>query len=85
MRTFIFLFILVSCAHQSKKTEPKYYSDQVSVRVALDQAQMSFLRGCVESFRTFKIKPSFETCREKAIQHRLEVQEILETEPITQE
>ena len=85
MRNFIFLLMLVSCAHQPSKKEPTYYSDQVSVRVALDQAQMSFLRGCVESFRTFKIKPSFETCREKAIQHRLEVEQILGTEPITQE
>ena len=71
---FFFLFILIACS--STKNSPE--KDLVTVRTALEQAQMSYLKGCVESFRDLKMAPSFELCREKAITHRIELDSIME-------
>jgi hypothetical protein len=67
--------MLVSCAQMPAH---KTYSDDVSLGAALDQAQMSYLRGCVEAFRSLQIGPSFEACRDKAKAHRLELNDMVD-------
>lgn len=73
MRFFFFLLI-IACS--STKKDPQ--GDFVTVRTALDQAQMSYLRGCVESFKKLGMAPSFDHCREEAIAHRIELNSIME-------
>ena len=77
LKLFI-LFLVTSCSHQLMKKEKR--SELVSVDVALDQAQMSYLKGCVESYRDLRMGPSFPHCREKAMAHRLELNQIMDTE-----
>jgi len=73
MRFFLLLF-LIACS--STRQNPQ--DDSVTVRTALDQAQMSYLKGCVDSFRTLKMAPSFDHCKERAIAHRIELDSIME-------
>ena len=74
------LLILLSCS--LAKPVKTYDKDLVEVRTALDQAQMSYLRACVEAFQDMKMAPSFNSCREKAITHRLELDSIMGTVPV---
>lgn len=76
----LILLLLLSCS-QAKPVKP-YDKDLVDVRTALDQAQMSYLRACVEAFQDMKMAPSFDSCREKAITHRLELDSIMGTVPV---
>lgn len=75
MRLLFLSFFLVSCAQINSK--PKAPQDEVTVKTALDQAQMSYLRGCVEAHKNLKRGPSFEICRDRAIAHRIELESIM--------
>lgn len=68
------LFALVSCAQAPVKKQ----EDLVSVLTALDQAQASYLKGCVDAMRDLKIPIAFEGCRDKAIVHRRELDSIMD-------
>lgn len=81
MNKFLILCLLMSCAHQ-KPLEEEPIDNMVTVRTALDQAQMSYLKGCVDTFRSLGMAASFESCREKAISHRFELDGIMEQEPL---
>jgi hypothetical protein len=72
----IAIFILSGCAHTTKKKDSP--PELVSLNAALNQAQMSYMRGCVEAMKTIKLVPSFPECKEKAITHRLELQSIMD-------
>lgn len=74
MKQIIIMLLLVSCAHQTK---PSNYNDQVSLEVALDQAQASYLKGCVDAMIELKIPVSFPGCRDKAIVHRRELDSLM--------
>lgn len=76
MKVFLIFSTLVtlSCAHK-KTALPE--DDLVTVKTALDQAQMSYLRGCVESFVEMKKSPSFPHCVKRAQAHRAELDEIM--------
>lgn len=71
----LLFLILVGCAHSPKKS---LQDNEVTLETALKQAQMSYLRGCVESFRELHMAPSFDHCVEKARAHRLELDQIME-------
>lgn len=81
MMKFSLLFLLIACStSKTPKNEPPTH-DLVTVRTALEQAQMSYLKGCVDSFRDLGMAPSFDTCRIKAMKHRQEIDSIMEQEP----
>jgi hypothetical protein len=63
----------------SMSSRPKLESDVVSVQTALDHAQMSYLRGCVEGLKEYAKKGHFPFCKEKAKLHRHEIQSILDS------
>jgi hypothetical protein len=69
------LFINLSCAHQKPQTPVE--DDDVSVDVALDQAQMSYLKGCVDGRKALSSQKSFNVCKDMAIKHRQEINFIL--------
>ena len=73
MKTVLILLLLVSCSQvPTKKGE-----DDVTLDAALNQAQMSYLKGCVEAKKELKIPQVFEGCRDKSLVHRHELEEIL--------
>ena len=72
---FSFLLAFVSCAQAPTKSEK---DDLVTVRTALDQAQASYLKGCVEAMKDLKIPVAFPGCRDKAIVHRRELDSIMD-------
>jgi hypothetical protein len=74
MKIFFLLFLFMSCSHQV----PSRSQHEVSLQAAMDQAQASYLRGCVDALHDLKIPKVFESCRDKSILHREEVEEILE-------
>lgn len=80
MKNLAILFLLLSCSQVPVKKQP-VEEDLVTLRTALDQAQMSYLKACVEAFRDLKIAPTFDTCRERALVHRAELNQIMEQEP----
>ena len=72
----IFLFFL-GCSQLPKEPEKAKLSDEVSLEAALNQAQMSYLKGCVEAHKALNQPPAFYGCRDKAIVHRRELDSII--------
>lgn len=68
------LLAFVSCAQAPAKKE----EDLVSLGVALDQAQASYLKGCVDAMKELKIPIAFPGCRDKSIVHRHELDSIMD-------
>jgi hypothetical protein len=75
MKIALILFVLSGCAHNSQ--EKKVWKPEVSVNAALNQAQMSYLLGCVEAFKKLKQSPSFNHCKDLAVKHRFEIEKIM--------
>lgn len=71
MRMLILLFILTACAH-NKPVSPK--EELVSLDAALNHAQASYLKGCVDALKELKIPVAFPGCRDKANKHRQEIE-----------
>ena len=71
------LFLTYGCSQLPPRAAP----EEVSLDAALNQAQMSFLKGCVGSFQELGIAPSFARCRDKALDHRRELEQILDWIP----
>lgn len=78
MKIVLILFILTGCAHKSR--EKKTWQPEVSVNAALNQAQMSYLLGCVEAFKSMKQPPAFDHCKDLAVEHRSEINQIMNQE-----
>lgn len=74
MKYLFFLLLVVSCAHR----EPKKGEDLVSVNAALNQAQASYLKGCVDALKDLKIPIAFPGCRDKSLIHRQELDSIMD-------
>lgn len=74
MKFILITLFLVSCAHK----QPQNREDLVSVLSALDQAQMSYLKGCVDAMKDQQIPVNFENCRDKSKAHRLELDSIMD-------
>ncbi len=75
MKSFYFnillLNLLFSCAHKKNEEE------LVSVSVALDQAQASYLRGCVDALKSMGVQRAFPGCRNLSNLHRKEIESIM--------
>lgn len=69
MKTFFLLLLVTACAHQP----PKKGKELVSVNAALNHAQMSYLKGCVDAYRGLNIPAAFARCRDMAHLHRQEL------------
>ena len=73
----IFLLLLICSCSQVPSSPFKPGTKIVTLLTALDQAQMSYLRGCVETYVELKLPKPFETCRGKSVLHREEIQDIV--------
>jgi hypothetical protein len=80
---FLAVLLLSYGCSQVSKPRAEINKDEVSVETALNQAQSSYLLGCVEAFKTAKLNPSFPECRNRAIKHRVEIEELLRQVPIS--
>lgn len=77
--TKILLFILFSsCAYRGQQIEP---DNLVSLNAALNQAQASYLKGCLDVIKQFKLAGNFLSCRDSAINHRKEINFIMDQNP----
>lgn len=61
----------MSCSHARKQ------ENLVSVDAALNQAQASYLKGCVEAFKEIKVPIAFPGCRDKSLIHRRELDQLM--------
>lgn len=75
IRNYLIVFLLLAGCAQAPVKEQE---DLVSVDVALDQAQASYLKGCVDTFHDLKIPLAFITCRDKSLEHRRELDSIMD-------
>ena len=66
--------MLISCAHRPSEPE----EDLVTLNAALNQAQASYLKGCVDAMKTLKIPIAFPGCRDQSILHRQELDKLTE-------
>ncbi len=69
MKTFLLLLLMTACAHKT----PSKGEELVSVNAALNHAQASYLKGCVEAYRDLNIPVAFPRCRDKSFIHRQEL------------
>jgi hypothetical protein len=72
------LIILYSCSQLSPKKNHPYEEETVSLGPVYDHLRSSYLKGCVDAYKTLKVPLAFETCRDKAIVHEKEVREIID-------
>ena len=80
----IFIICLLALAYGCSQVKPKLEerNDDVSINAALNQAQASYLLGCVEALKKTQTKPAFPECRELAIKHRVQIEEIIRQIPL---
>ncbi|HXH31406.1 MAG TPA: hypothetical protein VNJ01_11380 [Bacteriovoracaceae bacterium] len=74
VKEFLIFLFLVGCSQLPKKTQP---TDGVSLDAALNQAQMSYLKGCVEAYKILNQPSGFDGCVDRAKGHRSELDGIL--------
>jgi hypothetical protein len=70
MKPLLLLIFLVSCSQIPAK---KKGEELVSVNAALNHAQASYLKGCVDAYRALNIPAAFARCRDNAHLHRQEL------------
>lgn len=78
MNYLTIILFCVSCAQLKPKPVPN--DDLVSVHAALNHAQASYLKGCVDAMKELKIPITFPGCRDKALLHRQELDSIMSQE-----
>lgn len=69
MKYLILLVIISSCSQAPIRNK----EELVSIDAALNQAQASYLLGCVEAFKSIKMPVVFPRCRDKSLIHREEL------------
>jgi hypothetical protein len=77
MKLIPIIILAISCAHKEIKLD----QDHVSLNAALNQAQASYLKGCVDALKTLKVPLAFTGCRDRSILHRQEIDAIMEQIP----
>jgi hypothetical protein len=78
LKPLIFLLI-TGCAHRN--SPPSSEEALVSVKTSIDQAQASYLLGCVEGQKKLKVPLTFNGCRDMSLIHRQELESILGVSP----
>ncbi len=78
MKKIVLLILLAGCAHKSQQIES---DNLVTVQAALNQAQASYLKGCIEVIKEQNLTGNFETCKNKSIIHRRELNFIMDQSP----
>jgi hypothetical protein len=73
---------MILLSNSCSQVKPKVEHEEVSVEAALDQAQSSYLLGCVEAFNSAKVTPAFPVCRDRSLKHRVEIEQILRQVPL---
>lgn len=76
MKLILIASLFASCAHKQASSK----KDLVSVETALNQAQASYLKGCVDILKDLLIPNAFTGCRDKSLVHRRELDEIMNTD-----
>lgn len=71
------LFILYSCSQLSQKNPP-HDAETISLGPVYDHLRSSYLKGCVDAYKSLKVPLAFETCLHKAILHEKEIREIMD-------
>lgn len=79
MVKLLLLLIATGCAHKNSPSTPE--EELVSMRAAMDQAQASYLKGCVDGQKKLKVPLAFDGCRDMSLLHRQELEEILRISP----
>ena len=77
MKYTLLCLLFIGCSNLPKERSPE--EPLVSVNAALNQAQASYLRGCVEAYQSFRLGPTYFYCLENARKHRVELQNIMDT------
>jgi hypothetical protein len=79
IKHIVILLILLGCASAPKNREVPFEEreDVVTLPTALDQAQASYVRGCVDAFHEMKKSMVFVKCREMGLLHRQELNAIM--------
>jgi hypothetical protein len=72
------LFILYSCSQLSPKNPAHNGVETISLGPVYDHLRSSYLKGCVDAYKSLKVPLAFETCLDKAILHEKEVREIMD-------
>ena len=75
LKHLICLIFITSCTTLRNHRDPM--DDEVTVRSDLEDAQMSYMKGCVDAWNSMNVSPVFEKCRELARAHRKEILETL--------
>lgn len=76
MKILFPLLLVFACSHRPPLANKK--DDLVHVSTVMDQVQQSYMKGCVDAYREIKLGPSFESCKARAKEHRLEIQSIID-------
>lgn len=79
---FILFFVSIfsSCSltksfsSKQSKTELTENEDLVSLNAALNHAQASYLKGCVDALKKVNVSFIFKFCRQSSLQHRKEIE-----------
>lgn len=74
IKLLILLLLSASCAHRKKAKDDH---ELVTLRTALEQAQMSYLKGCVDAYKRNQLGPAFALCKELAKEHRLDLENFM--------
>ena len=80
MKSLLIFLILLS--YGCSQVKPKNDDDDVSVYAAMNQAQSSYLLGCVEAMKPTTVNSVFPICRERAVKHRKEIEAIIRQVPL---
>jgi hypothetical protein len=72
MKALLIVLLVMSCAHERKQKVP----EDVSLNSALNQAQASYLKGCVDAMKELGIPVAFPGCLDKSTLHRAEIREL---------
>ena len=82
MKIFIFCLFALAYGCSQVKPKPQERDDDVSINAALNQAQASYLLGCVQALKKSQTTPVFPECRELAIKHRIQIEETIRQIPL---
>ena len=87
MKNILIFMLILSYGCSQVKTKfpssPEETEEDVSIDAALNQAQASYLLGCVQALKpATSTTPVFPLCRDRAVKHRLAIEETIRQIPM---